>query len=672
MSNRLAEASSPYLRQHADNPVDWYPWDEEALHEARDSGRPILLSIGYAACHWCHVMAHESFEDPATAALMNRLYVNIKVDREERPDLDKLYQTAQMLLTQRGGGWPLTLFLTPDKRVPFFGGTYFPPEPRHGLPAFSQILERVAEWYGEHAEELDKQNESVCAALQQIHQSPQAIPWPERLEADVIEDLARAFDARDGGFGGAPKFARPTQLQWLQQQDNPRAQHMATHTLSCMAEGGIQDHAGGGFYRYSVDAHWMIPHFEKMLYDQALLLPLYAEAWTRTESLPLRTAAAGIVSFVTRELQDESGGFYSSLDADSEGEEGKFYLWTPEEVQGLIPEEHYPAFAFRFGLDRPANFEGRWHLHGFRTMLETAANTKQPVEELQGMFEQDLQRLFEARSVRVRPGLDDKMLTSWNALMIRGLILASRQLGEPDWFRSAAAAFDFVRQRLWDGQRLKASFSQGKAHLNAYLDDYAFMLEAALLLLQGRWSNENLEFAEQLAGVIAEQFADPDGGLFFTSHDHEELLVRPRLLADDVAPSGCAVACEGLIRIGHLLARSEWVELAERTLAGAQGAIVQAPQEHARFMEARFVVEQPPAQIILRGNEPELGRWKSAAWRGDLKADCYAIREDTEDLPPALQDKPAQGEAVAYVCIGPTCEEPIRSYDAFKERVQVS
>ena len=405
MSNRLAEASSPYLRQHADNPVDWYSWDEEALREARDSGRPILLSIGYAACHWCHVMAHESFEDPATAALMNRLYVNIKVDREERPDLDKLYQTAQMLLTQRGGGWPLTLFLTPDKRVPFFGGTYFPPEPRHGLPAFSQILERVAEWYGEHAEELDKQNESVCAALQQIHQLPQATPWPEGLEADVIEGLARAFDARDGGFGGAPKFARPTQLQWLQQQDNPRAQHMATHTLSCMAEGGIQDHAGGGFYRYSVDAHWMIPHFEKMLYDQALLLPLYAEAWTRTESPPLRAAAAGIVSFVTRELQDESGGFYSSLDADSEGKEGKFYLWTPEEVQELIPEEHYPAFAFRFGLDRPANFEGRWHLHGFRTMLETAANTKQPVEELQGMFEQDLQRLFEARSARVRPGL---------------------------------------------------------------------------------------------------------------------------------------------------------------------------------------------------------------------------------------------------------------------------
>ena len=672
MPNRLAEASSPYLRQHADNPVEWYPWDEEALREARDSGRPILLSIGYAACHWCHVMARESFEDPATAALMNRLYVNIKVDREERPDLDKLYQTAQMLLTQRGGGWPLTLFLTPDERIPFFGGTYFPPEPRHGLPAFSQILERVAAWYGENAEELSKQNESVRDALRQIHQSPRAASWPEGLEADVVEGLARSFDARDGGFGGAPKFARPTQLQWLLRQEDPRARHMATHTLSRMAESGIQDHAGGGFYRYSVDARWMIPHFEKMLYGQALLLPLYAEAWRQTEALPLRAAAEGIVSFATRELQDESDGFYSSLDADSEGEEGKFYLWTPEEVRALIPEERYPAFAFRFGLDRPANFEGRWHLHGFRTMTEVAAHVGQQEERLQRMFKEDLRCLSEARSSRIRPGLDDKMLTSWNGLMIRGLVLASRLLDEPDWLRHAEAAFDFVRERLWDGRRLRASFSQGAARLNAYLDDYAFMLEAALLLLQSRWSREDLKFAERLAEVIAERFADPEGGLFFTSNDHEELLVRPRLLADDVAPSGCSVACEGLTRIGHLLARGDWVELAERTLASARGAIVQSPQEHARFLEARLMVERPPAQIILRGSGPELERWRVVAQCRDVRADCYAIPEGEDDLPPALRDKPARGEPVAYVCVGPTCEEPIRSLDAFKERVRAS
>ena len=672
MPNRLAEASSPYLRQHADNPVDWYPWGEEALHAARDSGRPILLSVGYAACHWCHVMAHESFEDSATAELMNRLYINIKVDREERPDLDRLYQTAQMLLTQRGGGWPLTLFLSPEDRVPFFGGTYFPPQPRHGLPAFSQVLERVASWYSEHADELVQQNESVRTALNQIHQVPDAAAWPDGLEKEVVEGLTQAFDARDGGFGGAPKFARPTQLQWLQKQDDPRAQHMVTHTLSCMAEGGIQDHAGGGFYRYSVDAHWMIPHFEKMLYDQALLLPLYARAWADTAGSPLRDAARGIVAFVTRELQDESGGFYSSLDADSEGEEGKFYLWTPEEVQGLIPQEHYAAFAFRFGLDRTANFEGRWHLHGFRTMVETAANTRETAEALSGQLEQDLRLLFEARAGRERPGLDDKMLTSWNALMIRGLALASRMMEEPEWFSHAETAFSFLHNNLWDGERLQASFSRGSAYLNAYLDDYAFLLEAALLLLQGRWNRDTLQFAEQLAGAIVERFADPEGGLFFTSNDHEELLVRPRLLADDVAPSGCAVACECLMQIGHLLARGEWVELAERTLGRALGAVVRAPQEHARFMEAYRMVTQPPPQIILRGEESELAAWESAVRGSGLGASCYVIPASEDDLPAALQDKSAEDGLVAYVCTGPTCEAPIRSLADFQTRVQAT
>ena len=670
MPNRLAKASSPYLRQHADNPVDWHLWDEQALREAQDRECPILLSIGYAACHWCHVMAHESFEDPATAELMNRLYVNIKVDREERPDLDKLYQTAQMLLTQRGGGWPLTLFLTPNERVPFFGGTYFPSQPRHGLPAFSQLLERVAAWYREHKGELVQQNESVCAALRQINQPSETAQWSEGLEAEVVEQLARAFDSHNGGFGGAPKFARPTQLQWLHWQDNPRARHMAVHTLACMAEGGIQDHVGGGFYRYSVDARWMIPHFEKMLYDQALLLPLYAEAWSCTETLPLRIAAEGIVSFVTREMMHESGGFYSSLDADSEGEEGKFYLWTPREVQALIPEEHYPAFAFRFGLDRPANFEERWHLHGFRTMTETAAHVRQSVETLDEMFGQDMKCLFKVREARPRPGLDDKMLTSWNALMIRGLVLAARVMDEPEWFRKAEAAFDFLRERLWDGRRLCASFSRGKAHLNAYLDDYAFTLEAALLLLQGRWSSENLEFAAQLAEVIAEQFADPEGGLFFTSHDHEKLLVRQRLLADDVAPAGSAVACEGLAQIGYLLARTDWVELAERTLSGALGAVANSPQEHARFMEARRALEQPPPQIILRGRGQELARWQSAAWHGKTRSSCYVIPEEATDLPAALHSKPAGEKTVAYVCVGPTCEPPIQSLDAFKRRVE--
>jgi len=671
MSNRLANASSPYLRQHSENPVDWYPWGEEALAAAHESGRPILLSVGYAACHWCHVMAHESFENEATAELMNRWFINIKVDREERPDLDKLYQTAQMLLTQRSGGWPLTLFLTPDQRIPFFGGTYFPPEPRHGMPAFPEILERVAGWYAEHAGELAQQNESVCAALQNIYQAPEPAHWPDSIELETIEAMARSFDERAGGFGGAPKFPRPTQLQWLLSQSHPRAQHMATHTLMQMAEGGLHDHVGGGFYRYSVDAHWMIPHFEKMLYDQALLLPLYARTAAKTEALPLRTAAHGIVAFTLRELQSPEGGFYSSLDADSEGEEGKFYVWTREELKELIDAAHFDAFAFRFGVDRQPNFEGRWHLHGFRSLIETAAHTKKPAEELQQDFVQDLERLFDARAVRTRPGLDDKMLTSWNALMIRALILAARFMNEPKWLEPAETAFAFLRENLWDGTRLQASYSQGNAHLNAYLDDYAFTLDAARFLLQTRWRSEDLEFASQLAEVIASQFIGPDGEMFFTSQDHEDLLVRPQILTDDVAPAGGAVACEGLAHLGYLMGRGDWVDLAERALRHASGAIIRSPGEHARFLETYRAINPAPTQIILRGNDAEMEVWKQEA-EGSGYDDCYAIPTDAGSLPQALAEKPANKGVTAYICTGSSCELPLQSLDEFRQRLASS
>ncbi len=665
MPNRLADSSSPYLRQHAGNPVDWHPWDEEALTLARESGRPILLSIGYAACHWCHVMAHESFEDEATAAIMNRRYVNVKVDREERPDLDKIYQTAQMLLTRRGGGWPLTMFLTPAERAPFFGGTYFPPEPRHGLPAFPDLLERLAEWYAGHAGELAEQNESVRRALQDLYAPPAAADWPADLEAGAVEALARQFDPRQGGFGDAPKFPRPTQLRWLLAQDDARARHMAAHTLERMAEGGLQDHAGGGFYRYSVDAQWMIPHFEKMLYDQALLLPLYAEAAAALEQPALGAAAAGIASFVTRELQDGSGGFYSSLDADSEGEEGRFYLWTPAEVEALLPAADYAAFAFRYGLDREANFEGRWHLHAFRSLDEAAARFGRPAEELRAAFDAALPKLLEARAARVRPGLDDKMLTAWNALMVSGLARAAELLGEPAWLEAAQAAFAHLRGRLWDGGRLHASCSRGRAALAGYLDDYAFALEAVLLLLEARWDAADLAFAEELAAAILAHFEDGEGGLYFTAHDHEELLARPRLLADDVTPAGAAVACECLARLGFLLGRGEWVAAAERILGAARGAAARAPVEHARFLQARRAVEEPAPHAVLRGAGEELARWRAEV-RG--RAPCFAAPADAAGLPEALAAKPApESGAAAYVCTGTACAEPLRDFGAWRD-----
>ena len=667
MPNRLAASSSPYLRQHADNPVDWHPWDDEALQLARDSDRPILLSVGYAACHWCHVMAHESFEDEKTAEIMNRRYVNIKVDREERPDLDKLYQTAQQLMNQRPGGWPLTMLLSAETRLPFFGGTYFPSEPRHGLPAFTEILERAADWYAEHRQDLSEQDSGVRAALQGIYAQVEDAEWPERMTERIVSGLERNFDARHGGFGGAPKFASPARLRWLLHQDDARALHMATHTLLCMAEAGVQDHAGGGFYRYAVDAQWMIPHFEKMLYDQALLLPLYAEAQRAADDAAqwvLGDAARGIAAFTLRELQDQGGGFHSSLDADSEGAEGKFYLWTPEQVREALPPAHFDAFAFRFGLDRKPNFEGQWHLHAYRSLGETAARTGRLAEDVRADCAADLARLLDARSPRARPGLDDKMLTSWNALMITGLARAGDLLDEPEWRCAAERAFAHLRAQLWDGERLHASHSQGAACFNGYLDDYAFALEAGLHILQARWDADDAVFVQWLADAILARFGDDAGGLYFTSHDHEELPARLRLYTDDVAPAGCAVACEALSRAGFLFGRADWTERAERILRSARGAVVKSPGGHMRFLEARAMLERPPAQIVLRGDAEEMARWRRAVGG---RFECYAVAREATDLPDALASKPASGAATAYICTGPVCAEPVRDYDAFAD-----
>lgn len=666
MPNRLSDSSSPYLRQHADNPVDWHPWDEVALGLARSTDRPILLSIGYAACHWCHVMAHESFEDEATAEVMNRLFVNIKVDREERPDLDKLYQTAQMLLTRRGGGWPLTMFLSAGDQVPFFGGTYFPPEPRHGLPSFVQVLERAAQWYRDNPEEREKQNETVRSALQGIYARTEDAEWPADLSGRVVVGLEQQFDSRHGGFGDAPKFARPTQLRWLLHRGEAHGRPMVIQTLLRMAEGGVQDHVGGGFYRYSVDAQWMVPHFEKMLYDQALLLPLYAQAVRHAEDRAQAVfgdAARGIVDFVLGEMQDPCGGFYSSVDADTAGEEGKTYLWTPDEVRALLPEDRYEAFAFRYGLDRSANFEGRWHLHAFRSLDETAAHTGRAAPDLAEELAASLAVLSEARDLRERPGLDDKMLTSWNALMITGLARAGDLLGESQWRDAAHLAFAHLREHLWKKGRLHASYSMGEASLNGYLDDYAFVLEAGLCMLEGRWDARDAAFVSWVADAIPEKFTDGEGGLYFTSDDHEELLARPRLYADDVTPSGCAVACEALSRAGFLFGRTDWTEQAERILHGTRGAVVRSPGEHMRFLEAREAIENPAPQVVLRGPADEVARWRQEVAG---RAECYAVPLGAESLPESLESKPAAEEPSAYVCTGPVCAEPIRSLEAFQ------
>jgi uncharacterized protein YyaL (SSP411 family) len=450
MANRLAKETSPYLRQHAGNPVDWYPWGEEALAEAKRTGKPILLSVGYSACHWCHVMAHESFEDASIARVMNDLFVNVKVDREERPDIDQIYQTAQAMLTQRSGGWPLTMFLTPDQ-VPFFGGTYFPNTSRYGMPAFPELLKRVREFYDAHPDEIREQESQLAAALARTQpRAPQGAVELTRAPLDLAyEQLDESFDERHGGFHGAPKFPHAETIELLLRRHaaepgspfGKRALEMATLTLRRMAEGGIYDHVGGGFARYSVDAEWTIPHFEKMLYDNAWLLRAYADAWAITGEPLFARVCEETASWVMREMQSPQGGYWSSLDADSEGEEGRYYVWTVDEIRSILPKEEFTVASYVYGLDRPPNFEGKaWHLRVANPIA--ALDREMSLNEGQSAMLLDAARrkLRAAREKRVRPGLDDKVLASWNALMIGGMAHAARVFGQPEWLESARRA----------------------------------------------------------------------------------------------------------------------------------------------------------------------------------------------------------------------------------------
>ena len=526
MTNRLAGATSPYLQQHAANPVDWNLWGDEALRRARDENKPILLSIGYSACHWCHVMAHESFEDAGVAAVMNEHFVNIKVDREERPDLDQIYQTAHALLTRRSGGWPLTMFLTPAG-APFFAGTYFPKQGRHGLPGFLELLPRVATAFREQGEQIAQQNARLTEAMAGFEPVGGDDELPGQAPALALAALKQRFDPEYGGFGGAPKFPHPTELEfclraWGATRDE-EALSVVRKSLECMADGGIRDHLGGGFCRYSVDAQWTIPHFEKMLYDNGPLLSLYADLARATGDARFADVARGIVGWLVREMRDPDGAFYSSLDADSEGHEGKFYVWSPDEVRALVSAEEWAVAAPHFGLDRPPNFEGHaWNLRVMEPLERVAARLGISFPDAQTRLVGAQATLFAAREHRIRPGRDDKVLTSWNALAISGLARAARALDEPRWADLAFAAADTLKRTTWRDGRLLATRFGDHADLNGYLDDYAFLLAALVELMQTRFRVEDFDWARELADALLTHFEDAErGGFFFTSHDHE-------------------------------------------------------------------------------------------------------------------------------------------------------
>lgn len=593
MPNTLARSTSPYLLQHAGNPVDWQAWSEAILAQARAEDKPILLSIGYSACHWCHVMAHESFEDAATAAVMNRLFVNIKVDREERPDLDQIYQTAHQMLTGRAGGWPLTLFLTPEG-TPFYGGTYFPKEPRHGLPGFVELCERIGEIWRTRRHDIGAQNRELLAAMNRA--GPQAtVELDDQPIAHLRAILLGSFDREHGGFEGAPKFPHPTDLAFLLHRPNdPEAHDAALFTLRRMAEGGIHDQLGGGFCRYSVDERWEIPHFEKMLYDNGPLLGLYADAFALTGDACFRAVAEGIAGWLLREMTSPAGAFYSALDADSEGEEGRFYVWDRAQVEMLLTPQESALARRHWGFDQPPNFEGRyWHLKvaapraAHETALLEAARTK----------------LFAARELRVRPGCDDKILTSWNALMIEGLTRAARIFERPDWLAAARRALDFLHARHWRDGRLLATSRHGHAHLPAYLDDYAFLLAALLELMETDRREMDAIFARELAEALLAHFEDKEnGGFFFTAHDHETLIQRPKAPHDNALPSGNGVAALALQRLGHRRGEGRYLGAARRAVQAFAAQLAGRPAGCAtllRVLETERSVNPPSCNDVM-------------------------------------------------------------------------
>ena len=676
MPNRLAAESSPYLQQHADNPVDWFPWGDEAFELARQSGKPVLLSIGYSACHWCHVMAHESFEDEAIAAVMNRLFVNVKVDREERPDVDKIYQTAHQLLTQRGGGWPLTMFLDGENQQPFFGGTYFPSEARYGMPAFPELLEKVATYYEEQRDEVRTQSSQLVAVFRKLE--PAAGGKATTLDAAPLKQardtFASTFDREFGGFGSAPKFPHATTIDRMLRHWRASANDvepdldallMATLTLKRMADGGLFDHVGGGFCRYSVDRYWQIPHFEKMLYDNGPLLAMYAQAYLATGDAAFADTANATANWMLADMQADNGGFFSTRDADSEGEEGLYYLWTPEQVQPLLGDD-YEVFARRFGLDQQSNFEGRWHL---------TVRTPLPDDDARASIERSKKILLTERSTRIAPGRDEKQLSAWNALAIRGLAIAGRSLDRPDLTLAAGEALDFIRKNLMVDGRLLASYMAGKARFPAYLDDHAFLLDAILELLQSSWNTGNLDFAIELAELMLEHFEDRERGAFyFTANDHEQLIHRPKSLADEAVPSGNGIAAFGLQRLGFLLGETRYLDAAERTLRGAWQAIEEYPHGHVSLLTTLEEYLAHPEIIVIRGDADEIARWQNSAAR--LYAPrrmVFAIPADADNLPGALADrKPLAGATIAYKCVGTHCDLPVTTWEALAAELRES
>jgi uncharacterized protein len=646
MANALAHETSPYLLQHKDNPVDWRPWGPEALSEARERDVPLLVSIGYSACHWCHVMERESFEDPEVAAYMNQRFVPVKVDREERPDVDAIYMDAVQAMTGRGG-WPLNAFATPEQ-VPFYAGTYFPPETRGGLPSWRMVLEAVAKAWDERRDEIRAGGERV---VERLSGGARLRPSAQPIEPGALEEAVRAlrstYDAANGGFGGAPKFPPASAVELLLARGETE---MSLGTLSAMAAGGIYDQVGGGFSRYAVDATWTVPHFEKMLYDNALLARVYLHGWLVSGDGALRRVVEETLDWALREMRGPEGGFYSALDADSEGEEGRYYVWTVDELRSVLGDRADGAIAW-LGATERGNFEGR------ANVLEARGPRPADADEIRA-------RLYEARERRVRPGLDDKRLASWNGLMVAALADAGAALERPDYVDAAATAADFLLGELRDERgRMRRTWKDGRAHLDGYLEDHAYTVEALLTLYEATFDPRWFAAARELADVMVEAFADPErGGFFTTAHDHEALAARRKDLEDTPIPSGSSSAALGLLRLAALTGEREYERHAVGVLRLVHEVAPKHPQAFAHLLQALAFYVSPVREVALVGDDlAPLGRAVRGAYRPYV---VLAGTSDGDGGVPLLEGRtPVDGRPAAYVCESFTCRQPVTDPD---------
>jgi uncharacterized protein YyaL (SSP411 family) len=664
MANRLAGESSPYLRQHRDNPVEWYPWGKEAFERAESEDRPVLLSVGYSACHWCHVMAHESFEDAETARLMNEHFVNVKVDREERPDVDAIYMNAVQAMTG-SGGWPMTVVLTPQGE-PFFGGTYFPSEDRYGRPSFRKVLAALAEAWRERRDEvLSSAGEmrSYLARLGRTEGRPGSLD--PNLPRDALEALNREFDSLNGGFGGAPKFPPHSVLRFLLARPGEHARDMAHLTLRRMAKGGIHDQVGGGFARYSVDERWLVPHFEKMLYDNAQLLSRYSEAYRHNADPLYARVIEGTVAWLVRELRHPDGGFHSALDADSEGEEGLFYLWDETEIDALLGDEAPLAKAW-FGVSTEGNFEGRNILTAPEDEESLAGRFEVDDDALEESVESWRRRLLAAREKRVRPGLDDKVITSWNGLAIAGLADAGRVLHRPEYVDHARAAARFLRREMWRDGRLLHAYGGGQARIAGLLEDYAYLGLGLLALYHASFEEEWLLWALELVEAIGAHFVDEQGAFFSTPDDGDALIVRPKGVSDTAVPSDNAAAAELFVQAARLTGRHELEERALAAVAGLSDLVRRHPTGFGATLVATEFLLHPPREVAVIGDRAD------AATRSLLRIVQqqplpYAVVAHADEpghplveLLPFLQGRGlVDGKPAAYVCEAGACRMPV-------------